>query len=60
MGSEIHAFVEWIVDDDFERADHVYSLSSGRLMLGKDYELFGLMAGVRDNESALYLSLIHI
>lgn len=48
MGCDIHAYVDYDEPNDFE---HKWVGHLGEFILGRDYFLFSLMAGVRGNEA---------
>lgn len=45
MGCDIHAYIEYT---ERERSEPYWSTVGGRINMGRDYDLFAKMAGVRD------------
>ena len=51
MGCDIHMYVEWKVKS---RNDNYWDTFGGCINPGRDYELFGLLAGVRSDEVPMF------
>lgn len=57
MGADIHAYIEFYSEEDYVRNPslcYVHCFSHGELDFGRNYTLFGLLAGVRSMNGPVY------
>lgn len=56
MGTDIHLYMEYSQKND-KRSDKYWANFGGRFSMGRDYELFGIIAGLRTTEDTKHIPL---